>query len=96
MIKRTKMLIACLCYTFGVLCAFYVGGWMMILQPIMMLINAFRTDTVTWSLVIVSIIKIVCSGTLAGLIWCIGYIARNHFIGKDEPEWDSLDKKQSA
>ena len=38
-------------------------------------------------------VKMIVSTTVAGLIWCIGYIAYNHFKGTEDPDWDELKAK---
>ncbi len=94
--RKIQMLAACLCHCLGILVSFYVGGWLMFLQPILNGIEAFASGTMTWSLLIVSIVKIICASTLAGLIWCIGYIGRNHFVGRYEPDWEPFETKQKV
>ena len=32
--------------------------------------------------------------TLAGLIWCIGYIGYNHFKGTEDPDWEVLEEQR--
>ena len=33
---------------------------------------------------------------MAGLIWCIGYIAYNHFKGTQDPDWETMEKEYMA
>ena len=42
------------------------------------------------------IVKILFSTTMAGLIWCIGYIAYNHFKGTQDPDWETMEKEYMA
>lgn len=92
--KRVRMLAAMICYCLGVLGAFYVGGWVMLLQPIQMLLDAYTCRTLTLPLVAVSIIKIIFSSTFAGLVWCVGYIGCNHFKGTEDPDWNEIGKEK--
>ena len=30
------------------------------------------------------------------MIWCIGYIAYNHFKGTQDPDWEAMEKEYMA
>ena len=53
-----------------------------------------REWELTLSLIIACAIKILFSTTLAGLIWCIGYIGYNHFKGTEDPDWEVLEEQR--
>ena len=48
------------------------------------------------TLLAVCVVKILFSTTMAGLIWCIGYIAYNHFKGTQDPDWETMEKEYMA
>lgn len=81
------------CYTIGILCAIYVGGWLMFIKPIQTLVLAFSAGTLSLSILLKSIIKIAFSSTFAGLVFCIGYIGYNHFKGTEDPDWQAIEEK---
>lgn len=91
--KKWNALLGALCYTLGVFCAFYVGGWLMLISPIRTLMSAFAAGTLTLKLLTKCIILIAFSSTFGGLVWCIGYIGYNHFRGTEDPEWDEVEQK---
>ena len=82
-----------ICYIMGVFCSLYVGGWMLLIQPIRKLLDAFSAGTLTFTMLVASIIQIALSTTFAGLVWCIGYIGYNFFKGTEDPDWEALEKK---
>lgn len=93
--KKFQMLAALICYILGVVGAFYVGGWLMLVQPLQTLYISFVNRTLTLPLILVCGIKILLSATMAGLVWCIGYIGCNHFKGTEDPDWEALEQKHS-
>lgn len=83
-----------ICYLIGVLVAVYVGGWLMLFLPIRTLVGAFAEGSWTFPFVLANLIKIVLSATIAGLIWCFGYMGYNHFKGPEDPDWEKLNQKE--
>lgn len=94
--KRICMALAFLCYALGVLAALYVGFWGMICMPLQDLYNAFVSGDVSLFLIAACAVKILFSTTLAGMVWCIGYIGFNHFKGTKDPDWDALEEQRSS
>lgn len=92
--KRINMALGFLCYAFGVLVALYVGFWKMVCIPVQDLYCALTGGQITWTLLLTCAVKIMFSATLAGAIWCIGYIGYNHFKGIEDPDWDALEAKR--
>lgn len=90
--KMLNAVLSIVCYFAGVVAAVYCGGYLMLLCPIKDLLYSFQTNTMTAHLLVVCIIKIALSTTVAGLVWCIGYIGYNHFIGTED-EYDRLLKQ---
>lgn len=81
--EKWNMLLAMICYAAGVFASIYVGAWLMLIKPIHELFTAFSADSLTFSFLVVCIVKIAFSSTFAGLVWCIGYIGYNHFKGRE-------------
>ena len=91
--KKVSHILGVLCYALGIFFALYVGGWLMLIKPIHMLMEAFSNDSLTLTLLLKSIIKIAFSTTFAGLVWCIGY---NHFKGTEDPDWAAIEERWRA
>lgn len=91
--KRWSKVLGVLCYTMGIFCALYVGGWLMLISPINTLITEFSSGELSLTVLIISIVKIALSATFGGFVWCIGYIGYNFFKGTEDPDWDALEKK---
>lgn len=94
--RKINRIIAALCYGIGVILSIYVGGWVMLLKPLQMLITAVSLGKCTFGLFAMCVIKILLSATMAGLLWCIGYIGFNHFRGREEPDWEALEKEHRS
>lgn len=84
--RNMRIILSLVVYLLGIAAAVYVGGWIMIIKPVRRTLTAFTLGTLTLPQVIATIVKCICSLTVAGLIWCIGYIASNHV-------YDSRDEK---
>lgn len=82
MSRNIKFCLAIVIYLIGLAVSVYVGGWVMLIQPIRGTITAYTLGTLTLRQLV---IKCISSLTVAGLIWCIGYIASNHvYDSRDE------------
>lgn len=92
--KQVNKMIGFVCYIIGVVCSVYFGLWKMLLIPLRMLYVAAVNGELSATLVIACAIKILFSTTMTGLIWCIGYIAYNHFKGAEDPDWEALEAKR--
>ena len=77
--KHINALLGFVCYTIGVIAAAYYGLWKMLVLPLHTLAVSFLAGDLNVTLLAVCVVKILFSTTMAGLIWCIGYIAYNHF-----------------
>lgn len=82
--KRTNMICGILIQLVATVLAVYVGGWIMFIQSITGTVVAFQAGTLTMWKVIVAAVKCALSATVAGAIWCVGYIFGNYFREKDE------------
>ncbi len=83
--RNFRILVSVAVYFFGFAASVYVGGWVMLLKPIRGTIAAYSLGTLTLSQLIVAVIKCISSLTVAGFIWCVGYIASNHiYDSRDE------------
>lgn len=94
--KKWNLLLGIICYTLGVFLTIYIGGWVMLIQPIRLLLTAFSAKTLTFRMLVNCIIKIALSTTVGGFLWCLGYIGFNHFRGTEEPDWEKLEKKKEG
>lgn len=91
--KRVKKILSIICLILGSFFSLYVGAWLMLIKPIHFLITSFSGGTLEMKDLIACIIKIAFSTTFAGLVWCVGYIGYNHFIGTEDPDWEQLEAK---
>ena len=85
MSRNIKFCLAIVIYLIGLAVSVYVGGWVMLIQPIRGTITAYTLGTLTLRQLVINVIKCISSLTVAGLIWCIVYIASNHvYDSRDE------------
>lgn len=91
--KKWSMILGIICYAIGVFSSIYVGGWLMLIQPIHTLIISYNDKSLSFSMLIMCIVKIALSSTFAGFVWCIGYIGYNHFQGTEDPDWEAIEKR---
>lgn len=87
--KRWKIILAAACYILGVFASIYIGGWLMLVKPVRLLMHSYGMGTLSVRLLAVCILKITLSTTVAGLVWCVGYIGCNYFRGTED-EYDRL------
>ena len=81
MSRNIKFCLAIVIYLIGLAVSVYV----MLIQPIRGTITAYTLGTLTLRQLVINVIKCISSLTVAGLIWCIGYIASNHvYDSRDE------------
>lgn len=92
--KKFNQIMASICYVLGIVGFLYVAGYMLMIQPIQELLNAFTTNTLTLNQLIINILKIALSTTIGGFVWCVGYIGFNHFKGTEDPNWDEKNPKE--
>lgn len=76
--RHIRMVLALVIYLTGFAVSIYVGGWVLIIEPVKGALAAHALGTLTFWQVVVVILKCVSSLTVAGLIWCLGYIVSNH------------------
>ncbi len=55
----------------GTVLALYVGGWVLFIHPVHALFLAFSAGTLTRTMLIITIVKIIFAATAAGGIWCV-------------------------
>lgn len=83
--RNMRIILAVLVYGIGLVASVYVGGWVMIIKPVKGAIVAHAMGTLTFYQLVITILKCICSTTVAGFIWILGYIASNHvFDSRDE------------
>lgn len=83
--RNIRMIISVAVYFIGLAIAIYVGGWLMLIKPIKRTIVAYTLGTLTLPQLVVTVVKCLCSLTVTGFIWCLGYIASNRvYDSRDE------------
>ncbi len=78
-----KTLAALLCYGLGVAGWCYVGGWMILTKPVKGLIVAHMAGTLSVGKLIAAFVQGFWYLSLAGGVWCIGYMLSNYFHDKN-------------
>ena len=89
--KRINITLGFACYMIGGIASLYIGGWLMVVLPVKDMVNSFINHNLSAYLVFVDCIKIFFSSTLAGFVWCLGYIIYNYFKGTEDPDWEELE-----
>ncbi|MBO5372133.1 MAG: hypothetical protein J6A75_05365 [Lachnospiraceae bacterium] len=89
MSRYIRIVLSIAIYLFGVALAIYVGGWILIVKPVKNTIVAYTLGNLTIPQLIINVIKCICSLTVAGFIWSLGYIASNLV-------YDSRDEKSAV
>jgi len=74
-----KTVAALLCYALGVLGWCYVGGYMILTKPLKALVVAYLAKELTIGKILVALIQAFLYLSLAGGVWCVGYMLSNHF-----------------
>ncbi len=83
--RNFRIILATAIYILGLVVSVYVGGWVLLLKPVKEMIAAYTLGTLTLPQLVISVAKCISSMTVAGLIWCMGYMASNHiFDSRDE------------
>lgn len=82
--KTPRFMAGTLCSLIGTLLALYVGGWLMLCKPIQGVISAYFAGNLAIGTIALAAFKCLLSATVAGAIWCGGYIAKCKFIGHEE------------
>lgn len=82
--RYAKVMAGGMCSLICTFLAIYVGGWLMILEPLKDAVTAFSLGTLTRKMVVTTVLKWLFSLTIAGAIWCAGYILEHKIIGHEE------------
>lgn len=82
--KTLRLMIGTLCSVIGTLLALYVGGWLMLCKPIQGVVSAYFAGNLTIGIIALAVFKCLLSVTVAGAIWCGGYIAKCKFIRHED------------
>lgn len=77
-----RMVVAAIFYALGFLGWAYVGGWMLLTKPVKGLILAHLAGKLTIIKCIGAVIQGFLLLSLAGGVWCVGYMLSNHFKEK--------------
>lgn len=70
--KRIKGMVGAVSIIASILYGLYVSVWVMFIQPIMDACRAFDAGVLTGTIIGITIIKCVFSGTVGSIIMCIG------------------------
>ena len=74
-----KTIASLLCYILGVLGWFYVGGWMILTKPLKGLVLAHAAGCLSIGKLLVAMLQGFVYLSLAGAVWCVGYMLSNYF-----------------
>lgn len=74
-----RTLAAILFYALGVLGWCYVGGWMILTKPLKGLLVAHLAGNLSLGKLLIALVQGFIYLSLAGGVWCVGYILSNHF-----------------
>ncbi len=77
-----KLIAAAIFYALGVLGWVYVGGWMVLTRPVKSLIVAHLAGKLTILKCVGAVVQGFLLLSLAGGVWCIGYMLSNYFKDK--------------
>ena len=84
--KRTyrrymRLMAGGMCSLIGTMLALYVGGWMMVFEPVKGTLAAYFAGTLTYKGIGITVLKCLLSTTAGGAIWCGGYILHRKIVG---------------
>lgn len=76
---RWKTIASLLFYILGVLGWCYIGGWMVLTRPLKGLVLAHAAGSLSIGKLLTAMLQGFVYLSLAGGIWCIGYMLSNYF-----------------
>lgn len=74
-----KTIASLLFYMLGVLGWCYIGGWMVLTRPLKGLVLAHVAGSLSMEKLLIAMLQGFVYLSLAGGIWCIGYMLSNYF-----------------
>ncbi len=74
-----RAVVAVAFYALGILGWLYIGGWMILTRPVKGLILAHLAGNLSLWKLLIAVIQGFLYLSLAGGVWCVGYILGNHF-----------------
>ncbi len=74
-----KTAAAMVCSLFGILGWCYVGAYMILTKPVRGLFDAFFAGEFTVGTILLALIEMFLYLSLAGAVWCIGYMGSDYF-----------------
>lgn len=77
-----RIVAAMLCYALGVLGWCYVGGWMILTKPVKGILVAHMAGSLSLLKILGALVQGFVYLSLAGAVWCIGYMLSNYFKEK--------------
>lgn len=83
--RRVRIILSKMIYLIGIAVSVYIGGWVMVVRPVRSLVASYVLGELQLAQVVITAVKCLCSMTVSGFIWCIGYMASNYvFDLRDE------------
>lgn len=73
MFNKIRDLLGTIVYAISIIIGFYVGIWVMLVEPIIYACQCFDAGTLTATIIGITIIKILLSGFAATLIMLVGF-----------------------
>lgn len=74
-----RTVVALIFYVLGVIGWLYVGGWMILTRPVKGIILAQLAGDLTLMKLVIALAQGFILLSLAGGVWCIGYMISDHF-----------------
>lgn len=76
---KWKELAALFCYALGIAGWCYIGAWMTLTKPVKGVILAQMAGKLSLSMVLLAALEGFLYLSVAGAVWCIGYMLSNYF-----------------
>ncbi len=77
--EKWKTAVSVLFYTLGILGWCYVGGWLTLTRPVRGILMAHLAGSLSVGQLCMAVLQGFCYLSLAGGVWCIGYMLGNYF-----------------
>ena len=79
-----RRILALLCYFAGILGWCYVGAYMILSRPVWGILRAFHARQLNILTLLGAAVQVFVYLSLAGAVWCIGYMLSDHLKDKDK------------
>lgn len=78
--RGIRSFLAVACLLAGIIGGIYVGGWLMMVKPILTACAAFDAGTLTATAVGITVLKFIFGGTVGATIFAVGSFVGNLFV----------------